>query len=160
MRSEKKIIAAITLIVCLIMALSACDRAENHNAAQQQQPQASPAAVRSLVPAHFTEPQPLDRLKPTLSPDQFTGKVRKAYQVAKVIPQTLTQLPCFCYCDNTFGHKSLHSCYEDEHAVGCEICKDSALIAGDLKRQGIGDAEIRSRLVTMYSSASPDHSGH
>jgi len=159
MRSEKKIIAAITLIVCLIMALSACDRAENHNAAQQQQPQASPAAVRSLVPAHFTEPQPLDRLKPTLSPDQFTGKVRKAYQVAKEIPQTLTQLPCFCYCDNTFGHKSLHSCYEDEHSAGCATCMDSALLASELKQQGLGDAEIRDRLIAKYTkySSSPGH---
>src|SRR2546428_1569223 len=114
MQSDKSIIAAITLIVCLMMALSACNRDENHNAAQQHQPQAPPTAFKRPVPAHFTEPQDLKNLKPTLSPEQFTGKVRKAYQVAKEIPQTLTQLPCFCYCDS-IGHKSLHSCYEDDH---------------------------------------------
>jgi hypothetical protein len=155
MRSEKKIIAAITLIVCLVAALSACNRAENHNAAQQNQPQVSPTAFKRPVPAHFTEPQPLDGLKPTLAPEQFTGKVRKAYQVAKEIPQTLTQLPCFCYCDSV-GHKSLHSCYEDEHSAGCTTCVDSALLAGELKRQGLGDAEIRDRLIAKYSNP-PGH---
>jgi Protein of unknown function with PCYCGC motif len=158
MRSEKKITAAITLIVCLITVLSACNRSDSHVA--QSSSAASNAASKVRIPAHFTEAPPLASLGPTLSPGQFTGKAKQAYQVAKEIPQTLAQLPCFCECDKSIGHKSLHSCYEDEHAVGCEICKDSALIAGDLKRQGIGDAEIRSRLVTMYSSASPGHSGH
>jgi uncharacterized protein with PCYCGC motif len=146
MRSEKKIIAAITLIVCLITALSACNKSDSHVA------QSSSAAPKVQIPAHFTEAPPLASLGPTLSPGQFTGKTKQAYQVAKEIPQTLAQLPCFCRCDKSIGHKSLHSCYEDEHAVGCEICKDSALIAGDLKRQGIGDAEIRSKLVTIYGS--------
>ena len=151
MRNEKRIYAAITLIVSLMTALSACNRAENHSAAQQQQPQVSPQTSKRPVPAHFTEPQELKSLKPTLPPEQFTGKVRKAYQVAKEIPQTLTQLPCFCYCD-TIGHKSLHSCYEDEHSAGCTVCLDSALLASELKRQGLGDAEIRDKLIARYSS--------
>jgi hypothetical protein len=153
MRSEKKIIAAITLIVCLITALSACNRAESQTA--QQQPQVSPTAFKRPVPAHYTEAPPLDSLNPTLSPVQFTGKVKKAYQVAKEIPQTLAQLPCFCYCDGG-GHKSLHSCYEDDHATGCTICMDSALIASELKQQGVSDAEIRDRLIAKYS-VGPGH---
>jgi uncharacterized protein with PCYCGC motif len=148
-------IAAMTLIVCLMMASSACNRAENHSAAQQHQPQASPSAMARPVPAHFTEPQDLKNLKPTLPPEQFTGKVRKAYQVAREIPQTLTQLPCFCYCD-TVGHKSLHSCYEDDHSAGCTVCVDSALLASELKQQGLGDAEIRGRLIAKYNSR-PGH---
>jgi hypothetical protein len=155
MRSEKRIIAEMTLIVCVMMAPSACNRAENHNAAQQHQPQTSPTAMKRPVPAHFTTPQDLKSLKPTLSPEQFTGKVRKGYQVAKEIPQTLTQLPCFCYCDS-IGHKSLYSCYEDDHSAGCTVCVDSALIASELKQQGLGDAEIRDRLIAKYS-ALPRH---
>ncbi|HKQ89517.1 MAG TPA: CYCXC family (seleno)protein [Blastocatellia bacterium] len=155
MRSEKRIIAAITLIVCLTAALQACNRSENHSAAQQHQPQASTQAPARPIPAHFTVPQDLKSLKPTLPPEQFTGKVRKAYQVAKEIPQTLTQLPCFCYCD-TVGHKSLHSCYEDDHSAGCTVCVDSALLASELKQQGLGDAEIRDKLIAKYSSR-PSH---
>jgi Protein of unknown function with PCYCGC motif len=164
MRSEKKIIAAITLIVCLITALSACNRADGPTAKNQTQgaqgAQGSTAASKVRIPAHFTEAPPLASLGPTLSPAQFTGKVKQAYQVAKEIPQTLAQLPCFCECDRSIGHKSLHSCYEDEHAVGCGICLDSALMASNLKQQGIGDTEIRSKLVTLYGNAASGHAGH
>ena len=155
MPSEKKIIAALTLIVSLIAALSACNRAETQGAVQQIQPQTSPTAFKRPVPAHFTTPQDPKSLKPTLAPEQFAGKVRKAYQVAKEIPQTLTQLPCFCYCDS-IGHKSLHTCYEDEHSAGCTTCVDSALLASELKQQGMGDAEIRDRLIAKYSNP-PGH---
>jgi hypothetical protein len=155
MRSEKKFIAAISLIACLIAALSACNRAESHSA--QHQPQSTPAAtaLTRRVPAYYTEAPTLASLNPTLSPDQFSGKVKKAYQVAKEIPQTLAQLPCFCYCD-TIGHKSLHSCYEDDHATGCTVCVDSALSASELKQQGISDGEIRDRLIAKYGGT-PGH---
>jgi hypothetical protein len=33
---------------------------------------------------------------------------------------------------------------------------DSALLAGELKRQGLGDAEIRDRLIAKYSNP-PGH---
>jgi hypothetical protein len=165
MRSEKKFIAAITLIVCLIAAFSACNRADSHTAQHQsggaqgaQGAQASSAASKVRIPAHFTEAPPLASLNPTLSPADFTGNVKKAYQVAKEIPQTLAQLPCFCECDRGHGHKSLHSCFEDEHAAGCGICTDSALLASELKQQGKSDAEIRNNLITIYSSnAAPGH---
>lgn len=86
----------------------------------------------------------------TMPPQQFEGKVRQAYQVAKEIPQTLAQLPCFCYCD-TVGHKSLHSCYETDHSAGCTVCVDSALLASQLKKQGLGDEQIREKLIAKYS---------
>jgi hypothetical protein len=159
MRSEKKTIAAITLIVCLITVLSACNRADSHTAQHQAQgAQGAQAASKVRVPAHFTEAPPLSSLKPTLPPGDFTGNVKRAYQVAKEIPQTLAQLPCFCECDRGHGHKSLHSCYEDEHAAGCAICVDSALLASDLKQQGKSDSEIRDKLITVYSyNAAPGH---
>src|SRR5262245_50999914 len=161
MRSKKKIIAATALIVGLITALSACNQAGSHTANHQstaaQGTQSSTAALKSQVPAHFTEPPPLSSLAPTLSPVKFSGKVRDAYQVAKDIPQTLAQLPCFCHCDRSIGHKSLHSCYEETHATGCEICLDSALMAGELKQQGMSDTEIRDKLIAKYGDAQSGH---
>ena len=59
--------------------------------------------------------------------------------------------PCFCYC-GAIGHKSLHSRYEDEHSAGCTVCVDSALLASELKKQALGDAEIRNRLIAKYGS--------
>ena len=54
--------------------------------------------------------------RPTLSPQRFSGKVRRAYEVARAIPAVLDRLYCYCRCRENFGHKNLLSCYVDTHA--------------------------------------------
>jgi hypothetical protein len=54
--------------------------------------------------------------RPTLSPEQFSGKVRKAYTIARMIPEVLDRLYCYCRCRENFGHKNLLTCYVDTHA--------------------------------------------
>jgi hypothetical protein len=58
----------------------------------------------------------LQEKRPTLSPAMFSGKVRKAYEIAREIPEVLDQLYCYCRCRENFGHKNLLSCYVDTHA--------------------------------------------
>jgi hypothetical protein len=83
----------------------------------------------------------------------FTGKARQAYQVAAQIPQTLAQLPCYCHCDRGMGHKSLHSCFEDDHAAHCDVCVKEALMAYRLeKEQKLSVAQIRERIIAQYST--------
>ena len=53
--------------------------------------------------------------RPTLSPERFNGKVREAYEIARAIPEVLDRLYCHCQCQS-IGHKSLLSCYVDDHA--------------------------------------------
>jgi hypothetical protein len=102
------------------------------------------------VPAHFNVAPPLNSLRATLAPEIFSGNVREAYQVAKRIPQTLAQLPCYCHCDMNAGHKSLHSCFEDEHGANCGICIGEALMASSLEQQGFTAAEIRQHIIDAY----------
>ena len=45
------------------------------------------------------------------------ARVKKAYQVAKDVPWLLDSIYCYCYCDVAFKHKSLLSCYVDDHAA-------------------------------------------
>jgi Protein of unknown function with PCYCGC motif len=53
----------------------------------------------------------------TLDPNLFQDpRVRQAYRVAKEIPWVLDSIYCFCYCEESFGHKSVLSCYVDTHA--------------------------------------------
>jgi len=55
----------------------------------------------------------------TLEPAQFSDpRVREAYQAARDIPWVLDSIYCFCYCRESpaFRHKSLLSCYVDNHA--------------------------------------------
>lgn len=107
----------------------------------------------SRMPAFQAEAAGLNNLPPTLPPERFTGQTREAYKAAGEIPRTIAQLPCYCYCDEGHGHKSLHSCFEGTHGSQCAVCVDEALLAYRLeKEQGMGPAQIREVIVAKYSS--------
>ena len=118
--------------------------ATNHEHAQGTKPKA--------VPAHFEVPPAKSSLAPTLDPNSFTGITRDAYRAAREIPVTIAQLPCYCHCDEGFGHKSLYSCFEDDHAAHCDVCVREALLALKLeKERKMSPAQIRETIVAQYS---------
>lgn len=104
------------------------------------------------VPAYEVAPVRAS-LAPTLDPERFTGLTRDAYRAVRQIPTTIAQLPCYCHCDEGFGHKSLYSCFEDDHAAHCAVCVNEALLALTLERQQkLNPAQIRERIVAQYSN--------
>lgn len=106
------------------------------------------------VPAFQKSPAELRSLPATLAPQQFAGKTRLAYQAVAQIPKTIAQLPCYCHCDEGFGHKSLHSCFVDDHASHCAVCVDEALLAYKLQTEGgLTPEQIRERIVAQYGAA-------
>lgn len=105
------------------------------------------------VPAYQNASQ-VNELPPTLPPAQFVGKARTAYQVAKEIPKTLAQLPCYCECDQAFGHKSLQSCFVDDHASQCAVCVDEALLAYKLQKEDkLTPEQVREKIIAQYSAS-------
>ena len=142
------------ILVMLLLAIFAagCSSEDQKPIASRPAPEATPVKPSAPVPAHFNHPP--GKLGPTLAADEFTGKTRAAYRVAKEIPQTLAQLPCYCYCDQSVGHKSLHSCFEDEHAAHCVVCVDEALLAYSLqKEQKMTPEQVREKIIEKYSAA-------
>jgi hypothetical protein len=106
------------------------------------------------VPAFMKTAAELKGLAPTLAPEEFAGKARLAYQAVREIPRTVAQLPCYCHCDAGFGHKSLHTCFEDDHASHCAVCVDEALLAYKLQTEdGLKPDQIRELIVAQYSRA-------
>jgi len=127
-------------------ALHSATPAHDHHAAN---PSASDAQT---IPAHFEVAPSRSSLGPTLDPVKFTGITRDAYRAVREIPVTVAQLPCYCHCDKGFGHKSLYSCFEDEHASHCAVCVNEALLALKLeKEQKLTPAQIRETIVAQYS---------
>ncbi len=56
----------------------------------------------------------------TVSPERYSDPVvRKAYMVAREIPWVVDSIYCYCFCEESpvFRHKSLLSCYTDDHAA-------------------------------------------
>lgn len=156
-----KKIALLVLVLSLsiaVVALVSSQRRTEKSASREPITQApvehAPHATQpARVPAYQTAAA-TKNLGPTLAPDQFIGKTRDAYRVAKQIPETLAQLPCYCECDRGYGHKSLHSCFEDDHAAHCAVCVDEALLAYQLQtQQKMTPDEVRERIIEKYSGS-------
>lgn len=149
------IVSVLVLGVAIAFALvSSSNRQPTTTGREYAAAPANPANSRQAarVPAHYDNAASARPFKPTLDPDLFTGITRQAYQVAQEIPETLAQLPCYCYCDQGFGHKSLHSCYETDHSAHCATCVDEALMAYQLqKEQKLTPAQIRDRIIERFS---------
>ena len=116
------------------------------------------AWVYANNPGRSSNPQPKDgsayvrrERKLPLSPALFVGKTETAYRVAEEISDVIDQLYCYCECDKHSGHRSLLSCFTDNHAANCDICQDEALDAAKMMKQGHSMAEIRSRIDGKYS---------
>jgi Protein of unknown function with PCYCGC motif len=152
------VIAVLAVVACAVVFLRG-------DSPQQTSQSASPDVSHShaqpatdmqkapIVPA-FQTVADSKSLGPTLPPSQFFGKAREAYQVAKEIPQILAQLPCYCHCDRGLGHKSLHTCFEDDHASHCAVCVDEALLAYQLqKNEHLTPEQIRERIIQKYTSS-------
>lgn len=89
--------------------------------------------------------------RPTLSPARFTGKTASTYEIAREIPEVLDSLYCYCDCKKHFGHKSLLTCYVDDHAVHCDVCQDEAIRAYELYKQGKDIPTIRRAIDREFS---------
>jgi hypothetical protein len=106
------------------------------------------------VPSYAKTSADLKNLPPVLPASQFTGMTRMAYAAVKEIPQTIAQLPCYCHCDEGFGHKSLQTCFTDDHASHCAVCVEEALLAYKLqKEERLTPAQIRERIIAQYGGA-------
>ncbi|HKV40763.1 MAG TPA: CYCXC family (seleno)protein [Blastocatellia bacterium] len=117
----------------------------------EKKPAAEPAQ-KARVPAHYEDLKEVKEIPKTLSPDQFDDPDTKAaYTVARENPKLLLQMPCYCYCD-AIGHKSLLSCYEDEHAAHCSLCRNEAIEADRLqKEEKLPADKIREKIIAKYA---------
>jgi hypothetical protein len=107
-------------------------------------------AGMSEVPAHYEAAPASTELRAVLPAAQFRGKTREAYEAAKQIPILLAQMPCYCHCDRGMGHKSLHSCFEDDHAAHCATCVDEALMTYELQKRGLSAQKIREQIIAQF----------
>jgi hypothetical protein len=103
--------------------------------------------------AQLENSKPAATLIATLSPDQYTGKARAAYQAAKDIPEVLVELPCFCGCVDNLGHRNNLYCFADSHGSICDLCQDIALSAQEMHRKGMSTDQIRDNIQATYGSA-------
>ena len=105
----------------------------------------NPAA---LAAAHYESPP--STLASSLLPEKFSGQTREPYQAAKEHSADAGAIAMYCHCDRGMGHKSLHSCFEHEHAPHCATCIDEALLAYRLQKEGLSAAQIRKQIIPEF----------
>jgi len=108
----------------------------------------------SQVPAFHPAPPPKSVKLPPILPKEERGAPvfqrdyqEHAYELAAKIPNVIYQLPCYCYCDRSVGHKSLHSCYESAHAAHCGACMKELYFAYSETKKGKTPAQIRAAII-------------
>ena len=103
--------------------------------------------------ADHPDPRPDVTAERVLPASSFAAaKSRRAYAIAAAIPGTLDGIRCYCFCDRNIGHRSLLSCFEDEHGAGCGTCRAQAELAYRLHEEGKDLEAIRAATDSMYGS--------
>jgi hypothetical protein len=51
-----------------------------------------------------------------------------------------------------FRHRTLLTCFTDNHAAGCGICLSEARLAAQLKEKGVSDAEIKATVESVHKT--------
>lgn len=150
---KRKVIIAVIAVVLVAAALVFNRPGQPQRGVQESARDRTPRAVtEAVVPAHYETAPEKASLAPSLPPEKFTGKTREAYRAVREMPEIIAQMPCYCHCDKGFGHKSLQSCFVDDHAAHCAVCVNEALAAFKLrKEQALAAPQIRERIIAEYS---------
>ena len=107
-----------------------------------------PEGVPAYNPGPPTKNTALLPIKSGKELDNYQYQVmKKAYIAAGKVPKVLYQLPCYCYCDRSHGHKSLHTCFETDHGANCSTCMKEAIFAEQETRKGKTPSQIRAEIM-------------
>ena len=100
-----------------------------------------------VLPARARHPEPRTGItaEKVLPPEKLPDRrrVRRAFEMAREIPQIFDGLYCHCDCEKSHGHRSLLSCFESDQAIGCLACREEAELAYRLYQQGKTLDQIR-----------------
>lgn len=80
--------------------------------------------------------------RPVMSSALFTGKVARAYRIAREIPKILDSQFCYCYCKQEKKHKTLLTCFTNKHGSKCDTCINEVLYSYELYKKGYTLEEI------------------
>lgn len=117
----------------------------------------SRAMQAKIIQQHLLEAATRQETRPTQDPAMYSDPyVKEAYTVAKEIPGILDKIFCYCYCALDHQHKSLLSCYADDHGAKCGICMREAVVTKQLTAQGKKPEEI-AKIFADYYATQPQH---
>ena len=107
------VVAAVSSAYFLVSQSSSSEgQTEPARSSETESVSSSPSLRNRLVlPAQPQSVRPV-----TLSPNIYSDpEVRRAYQVAKEVPEVLEHMACYCGCYQDAGHRNNLDCFKDSH---------------------------------------------
>lgn len=85
-------------------------------------------------------------------PERYAADPRVAQVYAEVakIAETVDGVYCYCRCSEHAGHRSLLSCFEEDHGAQCDVCLGEAHLAYRMKQQGASLEQIRREIDRQF----------
>lgn len=77
-------------------------------------------------------------------------RIAEVYDMAAEIPHVLDGLYCHCDCSKHSNHRSLLTCFEDDHGAACDVCLTEAALAHRMTNEGRSLREIRKAVDDLY----------
>lgn len=100
---------------------------------------------------------------PPLDLDDVAPNVAAHYRAAEENQDVYSQIPCYCGCERSIGHRHLADCFVrsdgkgwDAHAAGCAVCTDESVMVRRLLEDGTDTTAIRQSIVDEFGSLAPD----
>jgi hypothetical protein len=102
--------------------------------------------------AHHPDPRPGLTAADVESAERYDGypRVREVYEMAAQIPGVLDGIYCYCDCSKHSGHRSLLTCFQDDHGAACDVCLVEAALAYRMTGEGKSLKEIRKAVDGLY----------
>lgn len=92
----------------------------------------------------------------TISLDSMPADMAEHYRYAGAHAQEYMQIPCYCGCDHSLGHRYLTDCFVtpaaawDAHAAGCAVCTLEATQVRLQLDSGVPIADVRASIIKTF----------
>jgi hypothetical protein len=77
-------------------------------------------------------------------------RIAEVYAMAAQIPHVLDGIYCYCDCSKHSDHRSLLTCFQDDHGAACDVCLTEAALAFRMVGEGRSLKEIRKAVDDLY----------
>jgi hypothetical protein len=102
--------------------------------------------------AHHPEPRTGITSAEVQPPSRYADypQVSAVYEMAAAVPEVLDGLYCHCDCSIHSEHRSLLTCFRDDHGAACDVCLAEASLAYKMTNEGRSLKEIRKAVDDLY----------
>jgi len=79
-------------------------------------------------------------------------RIEKVYREVSGVPAAVDGIYCYCHCMENMEHRSLLTCFESDHAAGCDVCLSEGDMVYRMTQQGRSLDQIRQAIDRTFSS--------